>query len=455
MHSAYAWRRVSSFRCRRGCPARMSRACVARVLACCPPNVWPTLACPDGNHAIPTPRSGLPPTRSLLIPRHCFTFFYAVKQFRVELVTCGALRVRPRPARRVDDRRGLVRRRRQAATDHRADACAPRGAVRLADGAVPETRLYGPYHHGGRSYYQWMARGTALVRDVLPLLEERAARRTRRLRGGALRGHVQPLRRRTSPASATGSGFLTDAVPGSAESGGDPEARVAALAERHGLPPDAATQLLAFHRLLVEDPLAPTAIRDPLKAVDDHLADSLVGLEFEPIRAAGTLADLGSGAGLPGLPLAIALPETSVALVESASRRMRVPRTGRGGVPCSERSSSSTHAPRLGPRAWRLSMSLPPGRWRRWRSSSSTRRRCWSSEARSWLGEAGAIRATRTRPAPRGGPARPRAGRNSPYAAISRRRSTDISTSCRRLWRHLQGFRVVPEWRSKRPLGAT
>lgn len=36
----------------------------------------------------------------------------------------------------------------------------------------PETRLYGPYHHGGRSYYQWMARGTVLVRDVLPLLEE-------------------------------------------------------------------------------------------------------------------------------------------------------------------------------------------------------------------------------------------------------------------------------------------
>ena len=27
------------------------------------------------------------------------------------------------------------------------------------------------YHHGGRSYYQWMARGTTLVRDVLPLLD--------------------------------------------------------------------------------------------------------------------------------------------------------------------------------------------------------------------------------------------------------------------------------------------
>jgi hypothetical protein len=35
----------------------------------------------------------------------------------------------------------------------------------------PETRLYGPYQHGGRSYYQWMARGPALVRDVLPWLE--------------------------------------------------------------------------------------------------------------------------------------------------------------------------------------------------------------------------------------------------------------------------------------------
>ena len=37
----------------------------------------------------------------------------------------------------------------------------------------PEARLYGPYHHGGRSYYQWMARGTTLVRDLLPLLEAR------------------------------------------------------------------------------------------------------------------------------------------------------------------------------------------------------------------------------------------------------------------------------------------
>ncbi len=35
----------------------------------------------------------------------------------------------------------------------------------------PDSRLYGPYHHGGRSYFQWMARGRVLVRDLLPLLE--------------------------------------------------------------------------------------------------------------------------------------------------------------------------------------------------------------------------------------------------------------------------------------------
>jgi hypothetical protein len=46
----------------------------------------------------------------------------------------------------------------------------------------PEARLYGPYHHGGRSYYQWMARGTTLVRDVLPILEARL--------DGGLDGHA-------------------------------------------------------------------------------------------------------------------------------------------------------------------------------------------------------------------------------------------------------------------------
>lgn len=35
----------------------------------------------------------------------------------------------------------------------------------------PRARLYGPYTHGGRNYYQWMARGPALAEDVLPVVE--------------------------------------------------------------------------------------------------------------------------------------------------------------------------------------------------------------------------------------------------------------------------------------------
>jgi hypothetical protein len=35
----------------------------------------------------------------------------------------------------------------------------------------PRSRLYGPYHHADRSYFQWMARGRALVEDVLPVLD--------------------------------------------------------------------------------------------------------------------------------------------------------------------------------------------------------------------------------------------------------------------------------------------
>lgn len=34
----------------------------------------------------------------------------------------------------------------------------------------PNSKLYGPYHHGGRNYYQWMARGEALKSDILPIL---------------------------------------------------------------------------------------------------------------------------------------------------------------------------------------------------------------------------------------------------------------------------------------------
>jgi hypothetical protein len=40
---------------------------------------------------------------------------------------------------------------------------------------VPGSRLYGPYHHGGRHYYQWMARGSVLREILWPILLRRLA----------------------------------------------------------------------------------------------------------------------------------------------------------------------------------------------------------------------------------------------------------------------------------------
>ena len=60
---------------------------------------------------------------------------------------------------------------------------------------------------------------------------------------------------------------------------------------------------------MLEQARAPVAASTRRAAPGDvHIADSLSGLEIEPLRSAGRIADLGSGAGLPGLVLAAALP---------------------------------------------------------------------------------------------------------------------------------------------------
>lgn len=100
-------------------------------------------------------------------------------------------------------------------------------------------------------------------------------------------------------------------------------AALAVLAGRYGLDAVAEARLGRLLDLLVGDDLAPTAIKSPQAVLDDHLADSLVALELEEIRGARALLDLGAGAGLPGLPLAIALPELRTTLLESSSRKCR------------------------------------------------------------------------------------------------------------------------------------
>ena len=96
---------------------------------------------------------------------------------------------------------------------------------------------------------------------------------------------------------------------------------VTALASRYGLPADAAPRLHALVELVATDPAAPTTVTDRRDILRDHLADSLVALELAPVRSARVIADLGAGAGFPGLPLAIALPRAEVNLVESNRRK--------------------------------------------------------------------------------------------------------------------------------------
>ena len=89
----------------------------------------------------------------------------------------------------------------------------------------------------------------------------------------------------------------------------------------HDLTSAQLAQFDAVLERLREDEHAPTAVRDTAQAVDIHLADSLAALEIETIRTAGALADLGAGAGFPGLAIAIALPGAELSLVESQRRR--------------------------------------------------------------------------------------------------------------------------------------
>jgi 16S rRNA (guanine527-N7)-methyltransferase len=74
--------------------------------------------------------------------------------------------------------------------------------------------------------------------------------------------------------------------------------------------------------VLAQDEHAPTTVRDPREASKRHLADSLAGLEVDLINKDGRdLADLGAGAGFPGVALAVVLPGARVRLVESQRRK--------------------------------------------------------------------------------------------------------------------------------------
>ena len=84
-----------------------------------------------------------------------------------------------------------------------------------------------------------------------------------------------------------------------------------------------------------------TAIRDPAEMVGKHLLDSLA---IVPHLDALPLADLGSGAGLPGIPVAIAQPDRPVVLVESNGKKARFLRECVRALPLPNASVAETRA---------------------------------------------------------------------------------------------------------------
>jgi 16S rRNA (guanine527-N7)-methyltransferase len=92
--------------------------------------------------------------------------------------------------------------------------------------------------------------------------------------------------------------------------------RVRELAARYSVEPD---PLVALLEALEAEPDPPTTVADP---VNEHVADSLSAL---PVLGSPTsIADIGSGAGFPGLALAAALPSAHVTLIESQRRHAAV-----------------------------------------------------------------------------------------------------------------------------------
>ena len=84
---------------------------------------------------------------------------------------------------------------------------------------------------------------------------------------------------------------------------------------------DARGKLERVLELLAADPRSLSSITDAREAWRAHVDDSLTGLEVEALRHASAIADVGAGAGFPGIVLALALPAARVDLIESVGRK--------------------------------------------------------------------------------------------------------------------------------------
>jgi 16S rRNA (guanine527-N7)-methyltransferase len=83
-------------------------------------------------------------------------------------------------------------------------------------------------------------------------------------------------------------------------------------------------QIELLLQALAAEPDPHTSVSEPERAREVHVADSLSGLEVPSLASARRIADVGAGAGFPGLVLAVALPTARVDLIESVGRKAAV-----------------------------------------------------------------------------------------------------------------------------------
>ena len=83
-------------------------------------------------------------------------------------------------------------------------------------------------------------------------------------------------------------------------------------------------KLLRYHALLMDwnTRMDLTAVTDEAEMMDRHYVDSLMALRFGLIPRKGRIIDVGTGAGFPGMPLALACPEMQVTLMDAQQKRL-------------------------------------------------------------------------------------------------------------------------------------
>ena len=116
----------------------------------------------------------------------------------------------------------------------------------------------------------------------------------------------------------------------------------------------AVERLLRLQALVCDSPFNVSGLREPGEIRRKHLVDSLACLRLAGLQAGERVVDIGTGAGFPGLPVAVACPAVRVELVDAAAKKAEFVRMAIGVLGLSNAAALQGRAEDLGrDAAWR------------------------------------------------------------------------------------------------------